>query len=269
METFRVVTWNLWWRFGDWERRLDAIRAVLTELQPDICGFQEVWTEQGRNQAEVLAAEFGMYGAFAPAPIPAHWRRDFPDRSLGAGNAVISRWPIHQTNICQLPSDEGRNLLHAAIDAPAGRIDFFTTQLTSKLGRSADRCAQVTDVAKFIAQKRTGFYPPILTGDFNAEPDSDEMRQLGAHLTKSPIKNLVLIDAWRYAEPSAHGLTWDRRNPHVRDSLEPSARIDYVMVGPPAAAGRGHVEFVRVFGDGPVGDVWPSDHAGVVADLRV
>ncbi len=263
-----MVSWNLWWRFGDWERRLDAIRSVLTELQPDICGFQEVWTEPGRNQAEILAAEFGMYGAFAPAPVLARWRRDVPDRTIGTGNAVISRWPI-KSGICQLPGDDGRNMLHAAIDAPAGRIDFFTTQLTSEIGRSAERRDQVADVAKYIRDKRNGLYPPILTGDLNAEPDSDEMRQLGGHLVKSPIKDLVLIDAWRYADPSAPGFTWDRRNPYVRDSLEPSARIDYIMVAPPTAAGRGHVEYVRVFGDAPVGDVWPSDHAGVVADLRV
>ena len=264
-----MVTWNLWWRFGDWERRLDAIRSVLTELQPDVCGFQEVWTERGRNQAEVLAAEFGMYGSFAPVPVLAARRRDFPDHTVGAGNAVISRWPIRESNICQLPGDDGRNVLHTAIDAPPGRLDFFTTQLTSAVGRSADRRTQIADVGKFIVAKRNGIYPPILTGDFNAEPDSDEMRQLGGHLTKGLTKNLVLIDAWRYADAGEHGFTWDRRNPHVRASLEPSARIDYIMVGPPVAAGRGAVEFVRLCGTEPVNDVWASDHAGVVADLRI
>jgi len=27
--SMRVMTWNLWWRFGEWERRLGAIRTVV------------------------------------------------------------------------------------------------------------------------------------------------------------------------------------------------------------------------------------------------
>jgi len=30
----RVLTWNLWWRFGPWRQRHDAIAAVLAEAQP-------------------------------------------------------------------------------------------------------------------------------------------------------------------------------------------------------------------------------------------
>ncbi len=50
-------------------------------------------------------------------------------------------------------------------------------------------------------------------------------------------------------------------------TFEPSARIDYVLVGPPAAGGRGHVRRVRLVGDRPVAGVWPSDHCGVLAEL--
>ncbi|MDX2860114.1 endonuclease/exonuclease/phosphatase family protein, partial [Streptomyces scabiei] len=39
----RVVTWNLWWRFGPWQERQKAILAVLRELRPDAVGLQEVW----------------------------------------------------------------------------------------------------------------------------------------------------------------------------------------------------------------------------------
>jgi endonuclease/exonuclease/phosphatase family metal-dependent hydrolase len=52
----RVVTWNLWWRLGDWEARADAIAPTLEELRPDLVYLQEVWQAGDRNQAALLAA---------------------------------------------------------------------------------------------------------------------------------------------------------------------------------------------------------------------
>lgn len=268
METFRVVTWNLWWRFGDWERRLDAIRSVLVELQPDVCGFQGVWIERGRNQAEMLAAEFGAYGKVLPSLVPAAWRGQVPDPSVGLGNAVISRWPVSAYAPCHLRGKDGRNVLHAAIDAPGGRLDFFTTALASGHGSAAERRDQVGDVAKFVSQQHSGAYPPVLTGSFGAEPDADEMRMLSGYKTKLMQKDQgILLDGWRYAE--GDGFSRDRRNPHVRDAYEPSARTDYILVGPASGEGRGHVEYIRMFGDAAVDNVWPSAYAGIVADLRL
>jgi endonuclease/exonuclease/phosphatase family metal-dependent hydrolase len=77
----------------------------------------------------------------------------------------------------------------------------------------------------------------------------------------------VLVDAWRYASNAGPAWTWDRANPHVLATLEPSARIDYVLVGPPHTGRRGHVVSARRIGAEPVGGVWPSDHAGVLAEL--
>ena len=32
----RVVTWNLWWRFGPWEARFPAIQETIRRLDPDV-----------------------------------------------------------------------------------------------------------------------------------------------------------------------------------------------------------------------------------------
>ncbi len=47
----RIVSWNLWWRFGPWEQRREAIAATLAEVGPDVCGLQEVWATPGENLA--------------------------------------------------------------------------------------------------------------------------------------------------------------------------------------------------------------------------
>ena len=43
----RILSWNLWWRYGPWERRREAIAATLAEAEPDLCGLQEVWGRRG------------------------------------------------------------------------------------------------------------------------------------------------------------------------------------------------------------------------------
>lgn len=106
----------------------------------------------------------------------------------------------------------------------------------------------------------------MVTGDLNAEPDADEIRLLDGHKTAQVVPGLVLVDAWSYADPMTPGWTWDRRNPYVAATA--TARIDYVLVGLPAVTVAGQVRSVRLIGDRPMDGVWPSDHAGVLAELQ-
>ena len=41
----RIVSWNLWWRYGPWKPRQEAIAATLAEARPDLCGLQEPYVE--------------------------------------------------------------------------------------------------------------------------------------------------------------------------------------------------------------------------------
>jgi endonuclease/exonuclease/phosphatase family metal-dependent hydrolase len=190
---------------------------------------------------------------------------------LFIGNAILSRWPITSQAADALPvsvSDEARVAVHARIDTPGGALPMFTTHLTWGLGRSALRTAQVRALARFVEDHSSGCaYPPVVTGDLNAEPGSDELRLLGGLLADPAVPGLVLLDSWRYADPGDPGFTWDLRNGYQDDSVIPSSRIDYILVGLPWR-GRGRVESVRLAGNAPVAGVWPSDHFAVVADLR-
>ena len=107
----------------------------------------------------------------------------------------------------------------------------------------------------------------MVTGDLNAEPGSDELRLLGGLLTAPAVPGLVLVDAWRYADPADPGFTWDHRNGYQANSVIPDSRIDYILAGLPRD-GRGKVVSVRLARTAPVDGVWPSDHFAVVADLQ-
>jgi endonuclease/exonuclease/phosphatase family metal-dependent hydrolase len=189
---------------------------------------------------------------------------------MQVGNAILSRWPIVSSVSRHLPSnstDEGRTALITVVDAPRGPIAFATTQLTATIGESALRCEQVRALTGHIVDEAPETASLVLTGDFNAEPDSDEIRLLGGHKTAPVVSGLIFVDAWRYADPDGHGWTWNRRNPAVLATGEPNARIDYIFVGYRPSAPALYVRSARLAGDVPSHGVWPSDHAAVVADL--
>lgn len=186
----RVVTWNLWWRFGLWEERRKSILAVLSDVQTDVIGLQEVWACGGQNHAQWLAShlDMHMHWAWAPSGAPEQWQRRLGHSTVDIGNAVLSRWPIADHDVAQLPArqhdDDAPLALHARINAPTHQVPFFTTHLSSAVDASAIGCQQVEALVRFIAShsQRTDF-PPIVTGDFNAFPDSDEVRQFGGYKT--------------------------------------------------------------------------------------
>jgi endonuclease/exonuclease/phosphatase family metal-dependent hydrolase len=268
----RAMTWNLWWRFGDWRCRQAAIMRVLQAARPDLIGLQEVWATAAENQAQILANTLRMCVAWYPSPAPELFQRRLGDRSVSVGNAILSRWPIERQCQCVLPGapdDRGRTALLALITTPAGTVPFVSTQLSSAIGHSALRSAQVRALTHLITEHSPKGASPVVTGDFNAEPDSDEIRLLGGHKTPPAVPDLVLLDSWRYADPSDPGWTWDRTNPAVRATGEPDARIDYIFLGYRlSGAPAARVRSAWIAGKEPIDGIWPSDHAAVVAELE-
>jgi endonuclease/exonuclease/phosphatase family metal-dependent hydrolase len=259
----RVLTWNLWWRFGPWERRRPAIAATIEAVSPDVAALQEVWSEPGgTNLAAELATELGYHHAYA-----ARLHLDGVD----FGNAVLSRWPITSSTPTPLPApaeaDEQRLVLRADVDGPRGPLQVFSTHLNWRFDHSAERQDQVRTIAEAVAGARPRSYPPILCGDFNAVPDSDEIRMLTGRAAV-PVEGLVFHDAWEAAGDGGPGFTWSNANPYAVLDLEPDRRIDYVFAGWPKPGGLGHVTSCTVVGTEPVDGVVPSDHYGVLAELR-
>lgn len=268
----RVMTWNLWWRFGPWEQRRHAILDVLRDTRPDALGLQEVWAQGGENFAGRLADELGMHWTWVASDAPQGFQKRLGDSTVDIGNAVLSRWPITDRASLRLPvgegRDDGRTALYALLDAPGHQVPFFTAHLNSAPHESAVRCEQVAALARFVADHSGGTdFPPIVTGDFNAEPDSDELRLFGGLRTAPVVRGQCLMDAWHLADPQAPSVTWDLANDHDSLTFEGGWRIDYIHVGLPGPEGLGAIRSARRAGDAPVDGVQPSDHAAVVAEL--
>jgi endonuclease/exonuclease/phosphatase family metal-dependent hydrolase len=147
----------------------------------------------------------------------------------------------------------------------------FVTHLAWRLNHGFVRLRQtraVVDKVFELAPIKGDTLPPVLMGDFNADPDSDEMRYLRG-LTAIDGRTVYFADAWLYGGDGGSGATFDRKNHHASDAREPSRRIDYIYVRGPDSLLRGEPIETRVAFDtpGPSGVVWPSDHFGVVTDV--
>jgi endonuclease/exonuclease/phosphatase family metal-dependent hydrolase len=151
-----------------------------------------------------------MHWCWAPAAKAG----DAGDEEFRIGNAVLSRWPIAAHAEVSLPTDgltgESRVAVHARINAPGGSLPFFTTHLTYGPGLSHVRTVQVRRLAEFVAEHAASCaYPPLVMGDLNAEPGSDELRRPGRRTGEGGRAFQVLgHPPWGVDGSSAHGPTF-------------------------------------------------------------
>lgn len=252
----RVATWNVWGRYGPWRERGPVIAGALADAGPDLVALQESWAGDEDSQAAELGSHLGLHHAISPA-----------DGIVASGNAVLSRWPIVATRHAALPGrdDEPGLAFAAEIDGPRGPIALVSVITGSfRPGQSADRQDQVRALAAFTAELPRRALK-IVCGDFNAPPDSDEIRTLTGRAAV-PVPGQVFSDAWEIAG-TGPGLTWTSANPWAAPALLPDRRIDYVLTPWPRRGGQGHPLHAELLGAGRT-DPAPSDHYGVLAELR-
>lgn len=262
----RVMTWNLWWQFGPWRERQQAILSTIAAEQPDIVCVQEVFeAEGGLDQAQWLADELGFYVVRTQGP----WYD-----GISFGNAILSRWPIARWNEHRLPGPDGsaghRRVVTAQVDTPFGLCWVACTHLDHKFDASTTRIAQCEALCAVIDALREdpeNEMPVLLAGDFNSVPDSEEMRMMTGR-REPAIEGLVFTDAWEIAGEGP-GFTWRRDNPYIADSTWPNRRLDYIFVSWPRPRPLGNPLRVWLAGVEPMHGVQPSDHAAVVADIQM
>lgn len=263
-DVWRVATLNIWNRQGPWAERLPLIREGLRALDADVIGLQEVLGFTGLpSQAHEIADGMGWNVHYVPA-----WD---VGGGLTFGNAVLSPHRLVDAQRLELPTPPGldtRTVAFARVECAHGPMPVFVTHLTWQLHLGHVRCEQVKALAAHVARLApVDEPPPVLLGDFNADPDADEMRYLRG-LTSLGGASVYFADCWATTVAGVEpGFTYDRRNPYALRAREPSRRIDYAFVRGPGKHLCGEPLGARVVMDQPVGGVWPSDHFGLVAEI--
>ncbi len=200
----RVVQWNI--EHGNWYEQVEEAFRTRAELAaPDVVTLDEVdlgcARAGNRDVTGDLARALGLYGAWAPlflettiaralglygawAPLfleTTIGRDDDPVTAAGRENeeglfgiAVLSRWPIGEVRVLDLPSPQklqfdlermvGRHCaLVAEILRPEGAFVAVAAHLEVHRTR-AHRAAQARVIADALAHERR---PVVLAGDFN------------------------------------------------------------------------------------------------------
>lgn len=270
----------------DWPKRRVEIVAWLRELEPDVVCFEEVWeAPNSPNTAGWIAdamPEVGWHWRFGGGSFgPNLW----PDPELRFGSAVLSRWPIDQSVLHLLPTlDEEdpfvRSVPWELLHVTTVGLDVFACHLAAAPRHGHHRRLQVLAIDEIIAAARgdkdeipapgttRSAMPPILCGDFNAEPDSDEIRFL-CSLATLDGRTTFYQDAWRMVG-NGPGFTQDWRSNALAESMNINPkRIDYVFVGDPyqRRGGAGRVLSAEVAFDRRLTGVDASDHFGLVVDV--
>lgn len=270
VDRLKLLTLNIWHREAPWEQRRALIRNGISALSPDIIGLQEVLELTVGDSVQFQAAELDEDRAYPHRAYASAWTLG---PGLEFGNAVLSRYPIIHQERVELPgaeSGETRCVLYVRVETPVGEVPVFCTHLNWKLHHGSVRIRQVQALTELVADRAPlgdGF-PPVLMGDFNAEPPSDEIRYMRGFATLAG-ESVFFADAWAYGGDGGPGYTFDRRNPYAARSHEPPRRIDYIFVRGPDRQLRGEPLETRVVFDEPEGDVWPSDHFGLYTELSV
>ncbi len=279
MQHCKVISFNIWNKSGPWPERLAMIRDEIRALAPDLIGLQEVMklvrpggsatrSALSDDQAAEIADGLGLHIAYTGA-------QDY-GQDLVMGNALLSRHPILESERYVLPgleTGETRSLLYALVDSPWGRLPVFVTHFNWKFHQGNVRLRQAAFVAQMVgelAPADDALLPPILMGDFNAEPEADEIRFLrGLHCFEG--RSVFFADAWIYGGDGSAGFTYDPKNDFAAPHREPPRRIDYVFVRGPDDTLRGEPMLTRVVftsaTHGPDGRIFPSDHYGLYTEI--
>jgi endonuclease/exonuclease/phosphatase family metal-dependent hydrolase len=266
VSTLKIVTLNLWGEQPPLARRMQLAADGLRALGPDVVALQEVRQVPDTlpNQAETLAAALGMEHYFEPAT---------PWGGGDEGLAILSRYPIVERRVHELPHavpTERRLCLGIVTATPDGPMQIFTTHLNYRLTDGGKREDQIVALDELIAATPSEL-PKILCGDFNATPDSDEIRFLrGLHTAAG--RRTFWQDAWERRQGRADGFTWARANPYTARLrwLERDRRLDYIFVSPLRRDGRGVVHDCRIVLDRAAADgAYASDHFALLAEVQL
>ncbi|MGA5302394.1 endonuclease/exonuclease/phosphatase family protein [Nucisporomicrobium flavum] len=264
----RVVTWNVWWRFGGrWPEREPRIAAALARHSPDLVALQETWGTAGGSQPRALADRLGLRGSvFVPTSLPpVPPEPETPDQAgVTMGIGLMSRWPLRSVEVYDLPHDlrtgPAPTAVLATVDHPAGPLHTFVTCLEWQPQYAPDQLAQARVLARLAADPRLdGPLPVLVMGDLNAYPGQPEIAPLSE----------TLVDLWAAAGGSPDAVTLDPAHPQapVEATHLIGRRIDHILARPGDPARPLRPTRAFLIGDRPDEGLYASDHWAPAVDL--
>ncbi len=246
---FRVATLNLEQDHKRWDARRELIVEQMGELKPDVFALNEVCLpRQTAHWLQRAAKErFGIDYALVQ-------QTRTNGLSEVEGEALLTRFPIVETGNLDFRTRDIVALV-ARLLVDGQPLDVYVTHLYASSGDDSLRLFQVQQLLAWIDRRADGT-ARIACGDFNAMPDKPSAALMATRFKptqQAPTAPTPLAG-------SDGGVTHPGR-PRM------SQCIDYIWTDAPVrVAGSGVCFNQPSRGDATL---WPSDHAGVWADLTL
>jgi len=230
-DPIRVMTYNLHNGFDpNGHLGMEAIAQVIAAQNPDIVALQEIsrgWVVNGSLDMLVwLSQRLEMPYVYGPTSDPL-W-----------GNALLSRYPILDSELVALPTDDlllRRGFIWAKVDVGAGQpLNVIATHYHHPGDGSAVRVMQ----SEAIVEYWDGANRTLIMGDLNAEPDAPEMQLLRQAGFADALDLTAVQPGYTYP------------------ATGPTKRIDYIWLSPNLVASQ-----VIIPAD------LASDHLGIAATI--
>lgn len=232
-DVIRVLSYNIHHGVGiDNKLDLERIAKVIKSVQPDVVSLQEVDQQVSRSnnidQAKELARLTNMQYVFGSSIKLGNGKY---------GNAVLTKLPIEGSKTISLPGKEKRSALYVTLktsaESGAGLFKFIATHL------ALENEAQVESIELIdrLLDSNAGI-PVILTGDFNAVPQSSTMKTLEKKWENATSGNLATFPVEK-----------------------PDMQIDYIMFRP-----AGGIKVLKTY---VLDEPKASDHRPIFAELKV
>ena len=246
---FRVVTLNLEQDHKRWSDRHPLISAEIATLRPDVIAFNEV-------SVPLQTAKLLRDAAIAATGIPYKLVQQTRVNGLSKveGEALLTRFAIVETGNFDYQARDIVALV-ARVMIEERPVDFYVTHLYMSRGDDSLRLFQVQQLLQWIDSRADGA-PAVVCGDFNATLDASSAGLMTTRFR--PTQTM----------PTAFTPLADR-NGSVSHPYWPRMDrcIDYIWISDGIEILASEVCFNRPSPDDPW--LWPSDHAGVWADLRI
>lgn len=210
-DDIRIMTYNLHFGIsGNGVDNSEGVINVIKDVNPTIIAFQEVTFAASingyKNMYSFLKSELGQLG---------YTNSYFSEGGkYQTRNVIFSKLHIHESETTLLSPrvTYERTLIETKIVSENFEIMIYATHLTHVMEKDSnpDRIKQVQQILNTI-DPEVKSVPTILLGDFNAEPDWEEITTITSYLNDSWIEHTDVLD----------GFTWPNNDPRQR--------IDYIF----------------------------------------
>lgn len=203
-DSVKVMTYNT---YSGHKKGIEAIADVISKLNPDVVGLQEIETNSTDFNFDVPKRLAEL------TAMPYYYFVKAIDLSPGQyGNVILSKYPIteQQTILLDRVASDSSYLRSFGLVKvnKSGRIFYFGVTHLDQLSPDDNRLHQLEVIHSHTDNLS---YPVILSGDFNAQPTTDPLTYIKQYFT------LGCMDGYcGYSSPAP----------------KPTGTIDYILSAP-------------------------------------